>query len=235
MNSPTFASLIAAACIIAAGEVPASAATIYESASLGTTGITPNELLYEEVLGGNLSSGIFLGVRFELTRPVQVDRVGGHLIGFGPGGGLDGQRGEIFAAIVQLSDSADLPDSVDLSTPDVLGVATFTPPATSADLLVDLPLQLSRGWYALAFGSGLYGADGVAGLVANNTEDEMADFLQQQPILGGWAENFPNFRNYRLVVVGTEIPESSAIGLMTGLLLAGIVVRGRTSNARRHH
>ena len=51
--------------------LPARAAIIHESATLGPIGQTS---------GVGVSSSLFLGSRFSLTNPVQVAMIGGHLL-----------------------------------------------------------------------------------------------------------------------------------------------------------
>lgn len=94
----------------------------------------------------DVNAANYYGVRFEVTEPMDVDRVGASF-GFGLGDGP-------IAAIVQLDDASDLPDSFDLSTPDVL--ATTSIPVSfddSGDRFGELDLKLQPGWYALMIGA----------------------------------------------------------------------------------
>lgn len=134
---------------------PATGAAIFESGTLGQTGQS-----FQEVPGTSVQSGIFTGVRFELAKPVFATEIGGHFVSTTPG--------SFFGAVVSLDDENDFPDSLDLSTPDVLGTALLTFPALSDEVFGSVSLRLDPGWYALAFGSGLFGATGSGGATRNN-------------------------------------------------------------------
>lgn len=123
---------------------------LYESAALGPTGGNT---------GFNVDSQ-FLGVRFQVNSPVVTTEIGGHFSG----------SGNFFGAIVQLSDFSDFPDSLDLSTSDVLGHALLTFPALSAEVTADLSVDVAPGTYGLVFGSVLFGATG-AGVANSNNND----------------------------------------------------------------
>ena len=85
-----------------------SAALIYESATMGT----PGQSVWGDMLLGHTQFG---GVRFELTSPMQVDAIGGHFATYYPGGNPN-----LFGALVSLTGETDVPNSSNLSTPDVL-------------------------------------------------------------------------------------------------------------------
>ncbi len=136
---------------------PLKAATIFESGTLGPTGI-PRGV----VRGANVSASVFNGVRFELSVPVITTQVGGHFVG------SVGTTDTLFGAIVKLVDENDFPDSGDLSTPDVLGATKLALPEPSAEVFGNLSLTLNPGWYALVFGSGHFGAIGDGAMPLNN-------------------------------------------------------------------
>jgi hypothetical protein len=107
--------------------------------------------------GYPLTDGNFVGLDFFVASTVTTGTIGGHLGGLG---GVD-----IFGAIVALSGPADVPDSRDLSTPDVRGAARLilSPsgrPSSSRVISAPLVVSLNPGWYLLVFGSGLFGATG---------------------------------------------------------------------------
>jgi hypothetical protein len=140
--------------IITNAEAPASrpcSDTIFESATLGPSGTS----------GYGVGVLDYHGVRFELSETASVDAIGGHFLAADPG--------NIFGAIVRLTGPSDMPDSVDLSTPDVLAHAILSPPTPSGDVSSSLTAQLEPGWYALVFGSGLFGATGSATARLQNT------------------------------------------------------------------
>ncbi len=81
---------------------------------------------------------------------------------------MAGIPGQVYAGVVALAGQFDIPDSTDLSTPDVVGVTLLTPISPSANVSANLVLTLPPGWYALVFGSGLFGATGALA-INNNT------------------------------------------------------------------
>ena len=87
--------------------------------------------------------------------------------------------GQIFGAIVRLDDFSDVPDSFDLSTPDVLGVSLLTPPGCSNEVSAPLSLELEPGTYALVFGSGLFGATGAAFAPTGSDSDIGTPYIAQ--------------------------------------------------------
>src|SRR4051794_30382205 len=56
-----------------------SAAKIFESGTLGQTGVTWNDV-QNGVPATNVNSSVFTGVRFELTQPAITSAVGGHFV-----------------------------------------------------------------------------------------------------------------------------------------------------------
>jgi hypothetical protein len=190
--------------------------SLFESSAIGSTGVTYDALLNQSVPGLNIGSGLFQGVRLYLPQEAAITSVGGHFL-------ATNTDQSIFAAMVKLADGADFPNSGDLSTSDVQGTTLLTLPSTSADVKGALPLKLSAGWYALVFGSGIFGADGSGFAVLNGTEIGVQQFLVQDPNFGGtgWAEQHSNFRNARYVVEGEFVPEPGAAELVAiGVLAA---------------
>jgi hypothetical protein len=145
---------------------------LFESGTLGPTGITWQQVLDEEVVGVNIASDVFSGVRFELLSPVMTTRIGGHFV--------SAAGGEFFGAIVNLTDQNDFPDSGDLSTPDVVGSTTLSFPAPSAEVFGNLPLSLQPGWYALVFGSCLFGSTGAGAMPLNNPDIGSPSYIAWQ-------------------------------------------------------
>jgi VCBS repeat-containing protein len=125
--------------------------------------------------GGGIAIGDnqFVMIRFQVPAPdpVRTFEMGGQF------GGFRG-NGYIFGAIVALTDENDVPDSVDLSTPDVLGT-TLIPVFNEADpdrsfiTRGKLSVEISRGFYAAVFGSGKFGAtsDGFSPFVSMPNSD----------------------------------------------------------------
>lgn len=201
MNAPA----VAAAVLLTAASAAAES-ILFRTAELGPTGVTLAELASQVVPGTNVTSRIFIGARFELTTPVVTSRIGGHFVSVGVDGGF-------FGAIVALDGPDDLPDSGDLSTPDVLGVTLLDFPAPSAEVFGDLELSLSPGWYGVVFGSGLFGATGRGGSVDNG------DAIGVGSLIGrgtspAWASTEPASLGQSLRVDGEVVPEPAAATLL---------------------
>jgi len=197
--------------LLALAPTLAIAAIIFESGTLGPTGIPWSDFEDQTELGVNVNSEVFQGVRFELPAPAHISRIGGHFVA--------PHSGTFFGAIVALDAGNDFPDSEDLSTPDVLGAALLTFPVSSAEVFGDLALLLEPGWYALVFGSGLFDATGVGGVPVNNTDIGTPDYIGFMTGFG-WGHRL---HNKRFVVEGMIIPEPSAttLSLFTSILLLG--------------
>jgi hypothetical protein len=177
----------------------AIAAVIYESAVLGPTGIAQGS-----GPATNISAAVFTGVRFELTRPVATSQVGGHFV--------SSSGGTFFGAVVSLDDANDFPNSGNLSSPDVLGATALTFPTASAEVHGNLSLALDPGWYALVFGSGLFGATGSGVALRNGTDIGAPSYIAYQPMSGvSWVDITPVFNDHRFLVLGTVVPEPTAI------------------------
>jgi len=103
--------------------------------------------------GDSLFTRQFIGVKFFVSQPATTAAIGG----------LFGEVLDIFGAVVRLSSASDFPDSTDLTTPDVLGAARiFDFSGSNQNAAVfsrPLSVTLERGWYALVFGSGLFGTE----------------------------------------------------------------------------
>ncbi|TWT72740.1 hypothetical protein Pla123a_40390 [Posidoniimonas polymericola] len=208
-----------------------SGAILYQSATLGPTGVSLQEVQDQIVRGRNIYPGGFQGVRFYLPSKSKVSRVGGHLIGLGLGGSEEGGRGDIFAAVVNLSGESDMPDSADFSTPDFLGSTLITPPRTSADVYGELRLTLDAGWYALVLGGGFLGSDrglGFAAAVQNNPSTGDPRYIGWQSPYDGidWTEGGVYDRNQRFVVEGVVVPEPGS-GALLWCLVVGAWWRSR--------
>lgn len=163
--------------------------TVYESATIGATGQTG---------GVSISTTNFAAVRFEVLTTTSVDQVGGH---FGLRTGSD-----IFAAIVRLTDSTDVPDSPDLSTPDVVATTTIVPPNLSADVTAPISATLTPGFYSLVFGSGLFGTFGRAIAANTNTDIGSPSFFFRDEIGNYSEQGSPQVRFF----VGSSTQEATA-------------------------
>lgn len=197
------------------------AATIFESGTLGPTGVPWGDVANQTVLGASISSNIFNGVRFQLAQPAVATLIGGHFVGTPDG------PNAFFGAVVALDNESDFPDSGDLSTPDVLGTTEIAFPEPSAEVFGNLDLSLDAGWYALVFGSGLFGVVGDGAMPLNNPDIGHPTYIGFQPGPGlGWGNLInPIFRNYHFVVQGRVVPEPATVGLMSIVLLSVSFIR----------
>jgi hypothetical protein len=185
---------------------PAPAVIIYESATLGTTGVA---------FGTSISSTQFFGARFSVDQTVTVTDIGGHILA----------TGDLFGAIVSLSGPTAFPTGSPFDIGEVLGVTVFTPGFPSSDFRTPLSVALTPGDYALVFGSGLFGATGGGSMPTNNV-----------PIPGGsrfvwngpaWSESGIGGFTHRFVVEGVIPEASSAILFAIGTLVVGIATKIR--------
>lgn len=187
----------------------ATAATLYESGTLGQPVVPRSELTNQNVFGTNVNANVFAGVRFELTMPAQTTEIGGHFVG----------NGTLFGAVVELDDANDFPNSEDLTTADVLGYAALNFSEPSAEVFGNLELLLNPGWYALVFGTGLFGTSGDGVAVRNGLDIDSPQYIIMGPNFG-WFDSSTS-PNHRFILKGSVIPEPSAIlSLLIGTAVA---------------
>jgi hypothetical protein len=130
------------------------AGLIYQSALPGGYGGDSGS-----TIGGYSGSGQILGAAFSLSESVHVDAIGG-LFFSSPSNGPD----DIFGAIVRLGSITALPTGNPFDLGEVVGSTVFhVGSATAVDVSAPLSLDLDPGNYAVVFGSGYFGAGGIAG------------------------------------------------------------------------
>lgn len=203
-----------------------NAATLFESGTLGPTGIPWSDLSSGAVPGTFVSDTVFTGVRFQLNQPVVTTHIGGHFAA--------PDSGTFFGAIVELNDENDFPNSENLSTTDVLGIAVLTFPVPSDEVYGNLSLSLDPGWYAIVFGSGLFGATGSGGAPQNNTDIGNPTYIGRQPG-SGWlsmSDLSTIFVDYRFVILGSIVPEPTSAALF---LLASLLSLIKGKRGRQNH
>jgi len=198
--------------ILAACPQVRSETILFESGTLGETGVPSEDVFNQVVPGANLNQFSFNGMRFELDQPTRVSRVGGHFVGAVSGGN------SLFGAIIRVEDEDDFPDSTDLSTSDIVGSTVFSLPDSSALTYGEINLVLEPGWYALVFGSGLFDASGRGAALLNNEIGESSNLLG---FLSGFGWGSRQSGMY-FVVEGSAVPEPSSITAASVLLVLGI-------------
>ena len=180
-----------------------------------------SSLLYESTqmgaphypAGFSISATQFLGARFQLTTPATIDGIGGHMFGSSNGNGL------IFGALVQLTSLDDVPNSSDLSSADVLTHMTFHPPSPSEDVIAPIgPIGVPAGFYAVVFGSGLFGATGSGGAPDDNVpNDATAPYNLEYQSGFGWdriGNRGVRFTAYGIVPEPGVLPAAAVTSLM---------------------
>jgi hypothetical protein len=196
--------------------VPARAAIILETASY--TGNDPGD--YPVQGDGTNDNSRFIGARFSLSGETLITSVGVGLGSFGDG--------TMFAAIVPLA-GPDANPSVDPASlaSIALGSVVFAVPSNTSDVSAGLSLDLAAGDYAVVFGSGLFGADGVGPISSGNTT--IGDpSLFQSLFSADWQAQSAD--GIRIVVEGTPVPEPAS----AALLIAGCALVGAVRRKRRH-
>ncbi|MEX2317797.1 MAG: hypothetical protein WD669_11635 [Pirellulales bacterium] len=208
--------LCAIAVLFASYRATVSAVTLFQSGTLGQLAVTNEDLANEVFSGTAINESVFTGVRFEVAQRVTTSRIGGHFLGRSSGE-------TFFGAIVQLESDFDFPDSSDLTSPDVLGITTLTFPDPSAEAYGDISLSIEPGWYALVFGSGLFGTNGQGGAIRNGSDLGSPTYINWQPLWPGtgWTDFSSFFRNHYFILEGTPSPEPQT-GLLAIITLATV-------------
>ena len=223
-------SKISLACMVIFHSITGSlfAGTIFQSGTLGPTNIPRIDVGTQVIPGINIRKAVFNGVRFKLTQPAITTRIGGHFVG--PFSNED----TFFGAIVSLDGKDDFPNSSNLASSDVLGTTLLSFPEPSNEVFGNLELSLQPGWFAVVFGSGLFGATGNGAAVRNSIDLDSPSYINWQPNTpdDGWSnlDQFAtgNSGDLRFVVEGTIIPEPSTLTL---LLCCTFIVLRRHSRA----
>lgn len=163
-------------------------------------------------LGLAIGGGQIDGMRFHLSSGAVIDGIGGNLQVFSTPG-----NHSIYGALVRLTSMSDYPDSVNLSTPDVLLGVNFTASADLTEVIVPTaPLTVPAGDYALLFGSDLFGASGVGSMSTYNDDYPDSSVFIYSPICNSWEEYGP-YSGLRFTVYGTTVPEPEPASLMVFL------------------
>jgi hypothetical protein len=206
----------AVAALVTVGTDAQASPLLYSSADFGGP----------ELNGASVLSGQWYGVRFQLTKPSVITDIGANIEAI-PGYG----DGRYFGAIVRLTSMSDYPDSISLTTPDVLGVTTFAPGSPSSDVKAPIgPLTVGSGTYALLIGTGLFGTSGIGHMPIDNPNPIPASFFALQG--SQWLDIFPGDNiNFRMTVYG--VPEPAVLQILAPMVLVVFFRSLRTRNARR--
>jgi hypothetical protein len=148
------------------------------------------------------------GMRFQLSSGAIIDGIGGNINVIAGNG-----DGRIFGALVRLSDINDYPDSVDLSTPDVLTAVAFSAGPFVTDVAVPIgPLTVGPGTYGLVLGSDLFGASGVGSMSGANLDFLSSSTFFYNAFDNVWSPYGPG-GGLRFTVYGRPVPELSTVYL----------------------
>lgn len=203
MLSASMAQLVLAGLgIVAAAPSSRADFILYESATIGGG---PGSFNYIA------ASNSFLGVRFQVPSPVVTTRMGGIFFG---------GTGDIFGAIVALSSPTDLPDTTNLSSPDVLAHTLIAQGPPNADTSGPISIALTPGSYALVYGGGLFGSpsNALAFVPRISTEVGVPSYIFYTSPNSSWSVGGNS--NVRFFIEAQSVPEPS------GLVLAGISALG---------
>jgi len=205
----------------------AQAAVIYESATLGPTGVTGpySTVLYSQ----------WFGVRFQVIEPVLATKIGGHFVAGIPGSAAPART--FFGAVVALTGPDDMPDTapvfvIDIDEikyyewtgTDILAKVSIVAPNTSDDIRADLPaggILLEPGYYALIFGA--LASNSRVGLVTNGTDIgtvsgfswiSWSELNPGSPFPDDWYDGYRQ-AGTRFVVEGAVAPSAQFLGTPT--------------------
>ena len=160
--------------------------------------------------GVTISPYQILGARFHLDSTVEVTAIGGTMAGL--------EEGTFFGAILSLEDSESLPIGQPINNSEVVASTLFTLSDTQ-DYRFPLSTRLTKGDYALVFGSGQLGASGGVGMMKWMTTSGTLDFISWTSSWDHWDAG--GYSNLRFIVEGTVVPEPATLLLlgMGGLAL----------------
>lgn len=197
------------------------AGILFESGALGLTGV-PRTSISDEIPASTISPTVFVGVRFHLDQPANVQAVGGHFVR------NTDANSSFFGTVVSLDGEVDFPNSEDLSTPDVVGATLLSLPEPSAEAYGSIVVHLDPGWYALVFGSGLFGATGSGVALRNNVDIGDPSYIALEANLNWFNLDIFGafFDNHRFVVIGEFVPEPNSIVMIVVATAVVMISRG---------
>jgi hypothetical protein len=222
MSTATFRTISAVAVLVVASLAgPARADVLL----FQTATADPNALINDNTLvlqgdgttaGNGFAGGsIMIGADFTVTVPTVIASIGAS---FGDTA-LTAGSGAIFGAIVAVDPVTGLPTQpVETLSSITLGYSVFTP-STDGDTTTGLSVALQPGTYGIVFGSGLFGATGVADLL--HGEDPVGAPAIFSNIFAPFAADASD-TDVRLFV--NEVPEPASIAVLAvgGMVLSGL-------------
>jgi hypothetical protein len=207
-----------------------AAAILAEAAGLASSPVRAGIILETATPGPNPQPAVglggiqWIGARFSITQPVEVDQIGANLEG----------AETIFGAIVRLSGPGGLPTMPPSQIESyALAGTAFAVTLTIADYSAPLPVSLAPGDYGVVFGVGAFGASGGANLTGGNIPTPQASFFSAQFLNGeSWVDE-PTLSGLRIFVTGTQsVPEPTSLALLVVGIVGAIGFCRRRSSAR---
>ncbi len=207
--------------VVSATGAAAAAGMIYDTGSYGRVGVRWDEAVN---FGAPVDATHAVGARFHLDRGADVSSLSSSLVSQGPG--------FVLASLVRLDGVTDYPDSLDMSSDDVVATTLLRlPPELSDVVTAPVDATLTPGWWAIVLSSGSHGADGSGLAVGAGPELPGQSWLAYDG--AGW-RNLPKGQNLHLVAEGDfaelpEVPEPGAavLGLLGVVLVAGVLTATR--------
>jgi hypothetical protein len=206
--------------------VPAQASVVFQTATAGPGALAADNTLVVQGDGTTQGNGFaggsfFIGADFTVGAATRVTGIGAAFANTADTSG----SGAIFGAIVQVDPMTGLPlQPVEGLASVTLGDVLFTPTA-DGDTTAALSVVLGPGTYGVVFGSGLFGANGVADLLLGNDPVGTASVFEND--FAPFAAD-PADIDARLFVDGVVAAEPASFALLgVGLVLTGVAAQRR--------
>jgi len=190
--------------------------------------VSHGEIILDTASGAPHSAGLYLEDdywafhRFELTNPTNIESVGGYFYRR-----FEVYPDSVFSAVIELSGPSDDPDSMYLTTPDVLATGLVPLDVDRGAYFGNLSLSLPPGWYGLAFGTGAFGAPS-GGKVFMPYLSEDLDPAQSMIGISHYYSSYTIYSQpFRFFVSTDPVPEPSTLFLLAAGALGLLAYRGR--------
>jgi hypothetical protein len=212
--------------VLGALVAPAHASVVFQTATADPNALAADNTLVLQGDGTTQGNGFaggsfFVGADFTVSAATRVTGIGAAFANTADTAG----GGAIFGAIVQVDPMTGLPlQPVETLASVTLGNVVFTP-TVDGDTTAALSVVLGPGTYGVVFGSGLFGADGVADLLLGNDPVGSASVFEND--FAPFAAD-PSDTDARLFVDGVPAPEPGSFALLgAGTVLIGMAARRR--------